>query len=219
MDAWTVKEEIAAFARRLYQLGMTNLFEGNISVYTDQVLFMTPSQQDKASMSAEQILMMDLEGNLLEPSAYRPSSEWKMHREIYRLRKDAGAVVHHHAVFATAFAMAGREIDTRNIPEAALITGNIPVSDYGRPSTEAVYRDFHRYFLEERRNVLLLGNHGLVSTGEDLKHAFAYAEEAEKIAKLHWLTLSLGGYRPLPEGEADALEAYAASARNQCASR
>ena len=215
MNKQQIREEIAACARRLEQLGLINLFEGNISVCVDRTIFITPSQQDKSQMTAEQILTLDMDGNLLEPSDYRPSSEWKMHREIYRLRPDAGAVVHHHGPFASAFAMAGKELDASQMPEALVLLGNIPVTDYGRPSTEDVYKDFCQYFCDERHDVLLLGNHGLVSVGADLQLACARAEEGEKVAKVFWLTRALGGFRPLPPGESALLAAYAQGLRAQ----
>ena len=104
-----IKEEIVRYFRRLYEQGTINLFEGNISARVGDVVLMTPSQQNKETLLPEMIVEMDMEGNV-KGNGLPPSSEYRMHLALYRLRPDLGAVVHTHSAFASAFALAGKPI-------------------------------------------------------------------------------------------------------------
>ena len=156
-------------------------------------------------MTPEMIVALDPAGNLLADNGYRPSSEARMHLEIYRLRPDLGAVVHTHSAFATAFALAGQPIRGELAELFLFYGGEIPCCAYGAPGTDAVFAQFERYFLREQRDVVLLANHGLVAAGRDVEEAFARAEAVEKLAKTTLLARFLGGECRLPDGAAAAL--------------
>ena len=207
-----LREALADACRRLYTAEAINLFEGNLSVRTDDGrVLMTPSQKDKAAMAPEMMVELAADGSMLAPGtgeggeALAASSEAGMHLELYRLRTDAGAVVHTHAPFATAFACAGRPV-AGDMPELiAVFGGEIPCCAYGRPGTDAVFAQFRRHFVDEGHNAVVLANHGLVAVGTTLEEALARAETAEKLAKIILCAEALGGMSPLPEGETDAL--------------
>ncbi len=201
----THKAELVSCFRKLYEQGTVNLFEGNLSVRDGDVILMTPSQQDKEAMTADMIAEMDLNGELLSENGYRPSSEYRMHLEIYRLRPDVRAVVHDHSAFASAFALAGQAIRGELAELYMFYGGEIPCCAYGTPGTDAVFDEFERRFVSEGRDAVLLANHGLVAAGQSLKDAFAKAEAVEKMAKIILLAKCLGGEKPLPSGAAEEL--------------
>ena len=212
-------EEVVRRFRQLYAQGAVNLFEGNISARAGEVILMTPSQQDKEALTPAMLVHLSADGTVLKPGRgtageeLAPSSEYRMHLELYRLRPDAGAVVHTHSPFATAFALAGLPV-TGELPELMLqFGGEFPCAPYGRPGTDEVFTTFPRHFGEEHRDAVLLANHGLVCVGGDVTQAFARAEAAEKLAKTVWLARALGSESPLPAGEAEALLARWAGAR------
>ena len=64
---------------------------------------------------------------------------------------------------------------------------------------------FRKYFLKEKKNAVLLANHGLTAAGKDLEEAFSRAEAVEKLAKITLLSRLLGSESPLPPGEAEKL--------------
>lgn len=198
------KEEIVRFFRRLYEQGTINLFEGNISARIGDTVLMTPSQQNKETLRPEMIVEMDMDGAVKE-NEFRPSSEYRMHLALYRLRGDVGAVVHTHSAFASSFALAGQPIRNEMAEIWMFYGGEIPCCAYGTPGTDAVFADFERYFVREDRDAALLANHGLVTVGRDVEDAFSKAEAVEKLAKITFLTRMLGGEAPLPPGEAEAL--------------
>lgn len=84
---------------------------GNISAYfrEKQWIVITPSSYDYSLMAEEDIVVIDLDGNLVE-GRHKPSSEWKMHAEIYRHLSHANAVVHTHSPYASSFAVNHQEI-------------------------------------------------------------------------------------------------------------
>ncbi|MBQ6116898.1 MAG: class II aldolase/adducin family protein [Oscillospiraceae bacterium] len=199
------REQIVRCFRKLYEQGTINLFEGNFSARWGENVLMTPSQQNKETMTPDMLVVLDAEGNLLSSNGLQPSSEARMHLEIYRLRPDLGAVVHTHSVCASAFALAGIPIRSELAELHLFYGGEIPCCAYGAPGTDAVFAQFERYFLREQRDVVLLANHGLVAAGRDVEEAFARAEAVEKLAKTAILARVLGGECPLPEGAAAEL--------------
>ena len=199
------REQIVRCFRKLYEEGTINLFEGNFSARCGENILMTPSQQNKETMTPDMLAVLDGAGNLLSANGLQPSSEARMHLEIYRLRPDVGAVVHTHSAFASAFALAGLPIRSQLAEMYLYYGGEIPCCAYGEPGTDAVFAEFERYFLRERRDVVLLANHGLAAAGRGVEEAFSRAEAVEKLAKTTLLARLLGGERPLPEGAAEKL--------------
>ena len=199
------REQIVRCFRKLYEQGTINLFEGNFSARCGENILMTPSQQNKETMTPDMLVVLDGAGKLLSSNGLQPSSEARMHLEIYRLRRDIGAVVHTHSAFATAFALSGLPIRGELAELYLYYGGEIPCCAYGEPGTDAVYAGFERYFLQEQKDVVLLANHGLVAAGRDIEEAFSRAEAVEKLAKTALLARLLGGECPLPDGAAAEL--------------
>jgi len=73
---------------------------GNVSVRFDDGFLITPSGIAYERLQPEHIVLVDLDGKCAD--RLRPSSEWRMHRDIYAHRPEAGAVLHAHSIFATA---------------------------------------------------------------------------------------------------------------------
>ena len=102
----TVKQQIVDTVKREYRFQMVNMFEGNVSAKVGDRIFITPSQVSKEVMTSDMIIELDTDGNIVDkPEGLSPSSESKMHLEVYKLRPDVKAVVHNHSIYATAFAV------------------------------------------------------------------------------------------------------------------
>lgn len=199
------REQIVRCFRKLYEQGTINLYEGNFSARDGENVIMTPSQQNKETMTPEMLVVLDAQGRVLSSNGLLPSSEARMHLEIYRLRPDLGAVVHTHSAFASAFALAGKPLRGELAELYLFYGGEIPCCAYGAPGTDAVFAEFERYFLQEKKDVVLLANHGLVAAGRSVEEAFSRAEAVEKLAKTALLARLLGGECPLPDGGAEEL--------------
>lgn len=198
----TIKKDILEVSKLLYAKNLVNAFEGNVSVIEDGRVYITPSAVCKGFLTEHMLVVMDLEGNVLEGS-YRPSSEAKLHLAVYRDRPDIKSVVHAHPPYATAFAVANRPIETKAYPEMIVLFDKVPLAAYGTPSTDEVYAGMRPY-VREYDNILL-ANHGLVSFGRDAYDAFFKLESIEGVARVLTLAGQLGGERELPQNKLEAL--------------
>lgn len=202
-----LKQEIVEVVKKEYRFQMVNMFEGNVSaVYGDKMLI-TPSQVSKEIMTPEMIIETDLKGNILyQPEGMHPSSEMKMHLEVYRVRPDVRAVVHNHSLYATAYAINNMPIVSDALTEMNITFGQVPVVPYGTPGTDRIYKDFDRYL--GNYSAVLLANHGVLSFGPSLEKAFSVAEAVEKVAQTLYLAKQLGKPSPIPEEELKALREF-----------
>ncbi len=198
------REEVAAVTRRMYETKLVNAYEGNVSMRIGDHVLITPGSVHKGSVTAETIVEVDMNGNSLQKSCqYFPSSEGKMHYAIYQQRPDAMAVVHNHSVFASAYAVARKPIDTKSVPEMIVLFGTIPVLSYGTPGTPEVYADLHQYGKET--SVFLIANHGLVAVGSNPWDAYEKAVAVEKTAQILIMASLVGGEHPIEENNLEKL--------------
>jgi L-fuculose-phosphate aldolase len=200
------KEEIIKISKKMYLSGMVTIFEGNVSIRLEDRFLITPSQQAKEDMTEDMIFEIDADGNILTPSAYKPSSEIKMHLEAYRVRPDVNAVLHCHSAYATAHAMTGKPLQTEALTEMLMIFGEIPIVPYGRPGTERICAGFKKHLAYN--NAVLLANHGVLTVGDTLTKAYGVAEAVEKMAQILLYVKLLGGEQPIPEEENRNIRAF-----------
>lgn len=109
--AETIRTEIIAVGQKMVQLGLVAGTWGNISarVPDSSYIAITPSGMDYLSLAPENIVILDLAGNIID-SANVPSSELKLHLAVYLNRSDVNAIVHTHSVYASACAVANKPI-------------------------------------------------------------------------------------------------------------
>lgn len=209
-----LKQEIIATVKREYKNQMVNMFEGNVSARYEDRIVITPSQVSKEVITADMLIEMDPEGHILhQPEGVRPSSETKMHLEVYRLRPDVRAVVHNHSLYATAYAVDNMPLVSDALTEMNITFGTVPVVPYGTPGTEKIYAAFPEYIMD--RYAVLLANHGVLTFGHTLELAYSYAEAVEKIAQTLYIAGCLGPAANIPAEEAEALRAYGAGKRRE----
>ena len=199
------REAVCRVGKLLYDRGYVAANDGNISVKVgEDRLLITPSGVSKGRMTPEMLLVTDLDGNVLEGDRH-PSSEGKMHLEVYRGRPDVNAVVHAHPPVATAFAVCRRGLETPYLSELVAGLGQVPcTTSFAMLSTEEVPESVRPYL--EDHNALLLANHGALAWGGDLWEAFDRLETVEHTAKIVLNAQLLGGGVPLTEAEVERLQ-------------
>ena len=186
MDIIEGKREVALFMKRCYDRGLTTATGGNISMRAGDIMLITPSGKDKASLSAEDIAEVRIrDGANLTPGK-KLSIESGMHRLIYLKRKDAGAVVHSHPLFSCLFSASEDEIDTSIIAENWFLLDKVKKVSYALMGTEELAEVVSDSSLE--RDALLLENHGALTIGNTLLSAFDRMECLEQAAKLTYLS-------------------------------
>ena len=186
-----LREEIIKVCRRLDSKDLIAGSDGNVSCRAGRdCILITPGGVSKGFMEPEQIARTSMRGNLLE-GPIRPSSEIRMHLQVYRMRPDVMAVVHAHPVVATAFTLAGYPFDSKILPEVWMMLGKVPVAPYATPSTEEVPLSIEPYIMESR--AILLKRHGAVTFGKSLVEACMRMEKIEHFAKILFYASMIGG--------------------------
>ena len=155
---------------------------GNISVRFEEGFLITPSGMPYEQLQPEHIVFIDMDGNSRDPLA--PSSEWRMHRDIYANRSEAGAVLHAHSIFATALSCLRLDIPAFHYMVAVAGGSNIRCADYALFGTQAL-SDNMLAALDERR-ACLLGTHGMICYHDNLDLALWLGIEIETLAKQYW---------------------------------
>jgi len=201
MDQQTrsILEDILAVGRRLYERGMINAYEGNVSARIGDVVYITPTSTCKENLTVEMLAGLRLSDGVQVVGKKKASSEAKLHLAAYRLRADVMGVVHDHSPYCTAYSINGMAIETLAYPEMTIAHNKIPVVPYGTPSTDAIHAGLGTF--TPHYDLMLLGNHGLVALGTDVWDAYYKAEAAEAIAKTLHLARQLGPEDALPPEE------------------
>ena len=215
MDA--AKRRVAEVARKMAELGLVSGTSGNVSARLPDALFaITPMGRSYEGMSADDIVVVDgdlypVEGDLI------PSSESLLHVAIYEARPDVGGIVHTHAVYSSAVAVAGLGIPPIVDEMVVALGGEVRVSDYAPPASEE---------LAERvcaalgnRDAALIRNHGAVAVGATPEAALDASILTERAAKIFVMSSILGRPTALPdevaESEAAIFEMRRASRRER----
>ena len=137
-------------------------------------------------LKLKDILTVDLNGNILKGDG-KPSMEMTFHLGIYKVRKDAGAVIHVHSPFATAYAVAGIKIPM--VTEAAkLILIDVPLLPNAAPGSTELAAMVVDGFKDLQVKAVVLGEHGIVAIGGTLENAYHTASLVEDTAKVALLS-------------------------------
>jgi L-fuculose-phosphate aldolase len=196
-------KEVIMVAKRLDDKQLVNAFEGNVSIKRDGFLYITPSGRNKAWLTEEMIAVFNEEG-IQVGGIYPASSELKMHRAVYEMRKDIGGIVHAHPSFLTAYAMCNKPFESRAHAEMLWDHKTIDVACYGRPGSDDIYKGC-KPILDKGRDVMLLANHGVLAVGNTVFDAMNKLESVENAAKISVITKLIGEQADLPEDEVQAL--------------
>lgn len=198
------RADIVEVGRRLWARGYVASNDGNISVRLDQNrLITTPKNVSKGFMTPDMMVITDLAGRKIAGER-DPSSELKMHLEVYRHRADVGAVVHAHPPTATGFAVAGIPLDRAVLAEVITTLGSIPIAEYATPSTEELPAAVRRYV--KAHDGLLLANHGALAMAGDVMGAYYRMETIEHFAKISLVARTLGREHLLSRDEVERLQ-------------
>jgi len=182
-----IRDQIAAYARSLFDRGLTAGSTGNISVRVDDGWLMTPTGSSMGTIDPERIAKLDEAGRHVSGDA--PTKEAFLHRVMYEKRPRAGAVVHLHSTHSVAVScLCGLDHDDVLPPLTAyyvMRVGRLPLVPYYPPGDEALAQAVAERTVDS--HAMLLANHGPVVAGVDLSEAVYSIEELEETAKLFLL--------------------------------
>lgn len=198
-----LRRQIIETALEMERLGINQGTSGNISARCGDGLLITPSGMPYAKLTPGDIVWLPLDVQDNDPlfDTQRPSSEWRIHRDILRARHEIAAVVHTHSMAATALAMHGRGIAAHHYMVAAAGGRSIRCAPYAVFGSQAL-SDYALEALKERR-ACLLAHHGVIALGIDLARALWLANEVEVLARQYLLACQLGEPPVLSDADMD----------------
>ena len=187
-----LRQQLIAAARGMEPARLNRGTSGNLSVRTVENgaagFLITPSGMPYATLNPEDIVFMHHDGR---PAGLRePSSEWRIHRDIYAARPEAQAILHAHSPFATSLACLRRAIPPFHYMIARFGGDTLRCADYATFGTQAL-SDAAIAALQDRSGCLL-ANHGMLVFGRDPAHALALAVELEELCEQYWRASQLG---------------------------
>ena len=170
---------LVACAQRLDALGFMPSKSGNVSQRIEGGFRITPSGLPYAALNEAALVDLALDGTVLR-GARQPSSEWRLHAEIFAAQPEAQAIVHTHSPRATALSCARRGLPAFHYMIALAGGDDIRCSAYATFGTQEL-AEAAVHALEGRR-ACLLANHGVVALGSNLAAAEILAREVENLA-------------------------------------
>ncbi|HNP70818.1 MAG TPA: class II aldolase/adducin family protein [Kouleothrix sp.] len=186
-----LRRQVFAYARQMAADGLAHGSQGNISALdaASGLVAITPSAADYATMTAEDIVVVDRDGAVVE-GRWKPTIETPLHTLFYRRRPDVGAVIHCHAPYASGFAAALRPIPLVLAEAAACLGQPVPVAPFMPSGTP----QFAELMLATIGSGLaaVMGQHGIVACGADLRRAYASTVAVEDSARAYIFGCQLG---------------------------
>jgi L-fuculose-phosphate aldolase len=174
---------------------------GHCSIRRDETTFYINSGASiRSSLTADDIVTVDLDGNLVEGEARQPL-EYHIHSEVYRARADVNAVAHTHPKWSTFLTMTGHALKPiyaqgTLVSDAAVL--DTPMSVNTRPMGEEMAKALGD------KSVVLLKAHGAVATGVDILECFALAAYVEETAYRQYMAMQIGEPYEFSETEQQA---------------
>lgn len=186
-------EDIIEVGKNLQNQGLVSGKAGNISARLKKddidVIAITPTLKSLGDLKQEDIVLVDLDGNILTEGT--PSSELEMHLKIYNARDDVNGIVHTHSPYATGFAFSPKRIK-RHEGFGKIVVPFLEEIEYENPGSTELAKKAAEGIGEE--DVLILKHHGVICVADNIKEAESLARFVEDTAKTqfisHMLTLT-----------------------------
>jgi L-ribulose-5-phosphate 4-epimerase len=199
-----IRHELVELHALLPRYGLVVWTGGNVSARDPEtgLVAIKPSGVTYEDLTAESMVVLDLDGNVVEGS-YKPSSDTYSHLYIYRNRPDVNGVVHTHSRYATAFAAVGRPIPVYLTAQADEFGGEIPCAGFSLVGDDSIGRLVVDGIGSSP--AILLKNHGVFAIGPSARAAVKAAVMTEDVAATVFMALQLGTPDEIPPDDVASL--------------
>ena len=198
-----MKQSVYEANRLLKESGLVVLTWGNVSQIDRETgyIVIKPSGVDYSTMTAEDMVVVDMEGKAVE-GKLKPSSDLPTHIELYKAFPDIGGITHTHSRWATIFSQAGASIPALGTTHADVFYGSVPVTrkmtpeeiaeQYEKETGKVIVETFSAINPNEIPAVLV-HSHGPFIWGKDAMKSVENAITLEEVAMMSYYTLQMNG--------------------------
>jgi L-fuculose-phosphate aldolase len=192
-----IKAELLWVAQDSLRTNLVHGTAGNFSArLPDGNVVLTPSSLPYETMTVDDLVVTDLDGNVLEGSQ-QPTTEKMLHLACLSAYDDVHAVIHCHAKYCTMFAITHQPIPCVIEEVEVYVGGDVPVADYQFTGSQELADEVSKWVGD--RAAVLMANHGLLTVGKSPKDALKIANLVELTAEIVWGARVLGEMVPLPD--------------------
>ena len=208
MNHQEIREELVHLHRELIRWGLVIWTAGNVSqrIAGEDLFLIKPSGVSYDEISADAMVVTDLDGNLVEGD-HKPSSDTAAHAYVYKHLPHVQGVVHTHSTYATAWAARAEAIPCVLTMIADEFGGEIPVGPFALIGDDSIGRGIVETLQGHRSPAVLMRNHGVFTVGRSARDAVKAAVMCEDVARTVHIARQIG--TPLPIGQADIDSLYA----------
>jgi L-fuculose-phosphate aldolase len=190
-----LREHLAEQYRYVEQIGLNELSSGNLSCRFEDGMLISPSGASADNITPDSVVRVSLDGEW--EGDRKPSSEWRMHAAVYLSKPSAEAVVHTHSDYCVALASQLMPLPGFHYLVGSFGGNDVPCVPYSTFGTQSLGDDAAKAL--ETRTACLLGNHGMICRGKNLKSAVNLAHRLEIMCRQYVLTRQLGEPQLLTE--------------------
>lgn len=198
------RQQVVDYGKKMSSEGLTSGTSGNISIYNREegLMAISPSGIGYFETKPEDVVIMNLQGEIVEGDR-KPSSEWGLHTEMYKVKPACRAVVHTHSMYCTVFASLNQPLRAVHYVIGDAGTATVPCAPYETFGTEELAQSAARTIGES--NAVLLANHGMLTCGADIESAYGLAKGMEYCAELQYRCMCIGNPVILSDDEMDVV--------------
>ena len=178
MELNEIRQKVCDAGRQLLREGLVARTWGNVSMrVNDTQMMITPSGRPYDELTPNDMVLVDIY-TLKYEGKIKPSSELKLHCQVYKNRAHIRAVIHTHQMNASIVAAAQMEVEVIDETHQKILGGTrIKTAPYALPNTKKITVESERAI--EQANAALMANHGVVCIGENLENVFEVARTLE----------------------------------------
>ncbi len=201
-----LRQELVALHAELVRYNLVAWTAGNVSarIPGKDLFLIKPSGVSYDDLSAESMVLCDLDGNLVEGDL-APSSDTAAHAYVYRAMPEVGGVVHTHSTYATAWAARAEPIPCVLTAMADEFGGEIPIGPFALIGNDDIGKGIVATLSGHRSPAVLMRNHGVFAIGKNARAAVKAAVMCEDVARTVHIARAGGPLVPIAPGDIDAL--------------
>lgn len=178
-----IKEAVCKAGKQLLEEGLVARTWGNVSMKASAThMVITPSGRKYEELTPADMVLVDF-NTLKYEGSLKPSSELKLHAQIYKTRKDVNAVVHTHQLYGSIVAVSRKDVPVYDEKlQAILGTDVVKSAPYALPNTRKITMATAAAL--GNNNAALMANHGVVCAGKNLSDVFEVCRSLEEACKM-----------------------------------